>query len=99
MIVKPTRFRELPLLTRATAQNDYSMMVDGLVAGRIMLRPGAFGVSRWFWTVTGLAMVQAVLASSAETESLEEPRLQFREAFDRWLTWAFAHDRQVHWLG
>ena len=59
----------------------------------------AFGVSRWFWTVAGLAMVQAVLASSAETESLEEPRLQFREAFDRWLTWAFAHDRQVHWLG
>jgi hypothetical protein len=48
MIVKPTRFRELPLLTRATAQNDYSMMIDGLVAGRIMLRQAAFGASRWF---------------------------------------------------
>ena len=99
MIVQPTHFRDLPLLTRDTAQYDYSMMIDGLVAGRIMLRPGAFGVSRCFWTVAELAMVQAVLASSAETESLEEPRLQFREAFDRWLTWAFAHDRQVHWFG
>ena len=49
--------------------------------------------------MTGLAMVQAVLASSAETEPLEEPRLQFCEAFDRWLTWALAHDRQVHWFG
>ena len=81
------------------AANDYSVMIDGLMGGRIMLLPGAFGVSRCFWPVNGLAMVQAVPASSAETKSLEEARLQFREAFDRWLTWALAHDRQVHWFG
>ena len=40
MIVKPTHFRDLPLLTRDTAQSDYSMIIDGLVADRIMLRPG-----------------------------------------------------------
>ena len=99
MQVDPTRFRDLALLTRATAQNDHSVMIDGLMAGRIMLRPASFGVSRWFWTVTGPAMVQAGLASSGETETLDEARLAFREAFDRWLTWALVHDRKVHWLG
>ena len=42
------------------AANDYPVMIDSLMAGRIMLRPGAFGVSRCFWAVPGLAMVQAV---------------------------------------
>lgn len=99
MHLDPSRFRDLPLLTRATAQNDHSVKIDGLLAGRIMLRPAAFGVSRWFWTVTGPAMVQAGLPSSGEAETLEEARLQFRQAFDRWMAWAMAQNGPVTWHG
>jgi hypothetical protein len=48
MILGADRFQDLPILTRATATNYYSVMIDGIRAGRIMLRPAAFGVSRWF---------------------------------------------------
>jgi hypothetical protein len=99
MKVDPTRFRDLPRLTRATTQSDYSVMIDGLNAGRIMLRPKAFGHSLWFWTITGPAMVQARLSSSGEAETLEDARLGFREAFDKWLDWALAQDQPVHWFG
>lgn len=47
MIIDPHRFVGQALLPKATAENDYSVTVDGLVAGRIMLRPTAFGTSRW----------------------------------------------------
>ena len=42
MIIDPHRFVGKQLTPKATAENDYSVTVDGLVAGRIMLRPAAF---------------------------------------------------------
>jgi hypothetical protein len=51
--VDPRRFTGLPLITKATAEDDYSVLIDGLRAGRIMRQPRAFGQTVWFWTVTG----------------------------------------------
>lgn len=74
MIIDAHRFTGKQLLSKAIAKDDYRVTVDGLVAGRIMLRPAAFGASRWFWTITGPAMVQAQLPSSGEAESFAEAR-------------------------
>ena len=40
--------------------------------------------------MTGPAILHAGLASSGETENLEQTLLQFCEVFDKWLTWALA---------
>ena len=99
MQLDPTRFQDLPLLTRAMAANDCTVSINGLVSDRIMFRPASIGASRWFWTGTGPAMVQAGLAASGETGSLEEVRLRLREAFDGWLTWTLAPGEPVLWHG
>lgn len=99
MIIEPHRFVGQALVPKVIGRDDYSVGVDGLVAGRIMLRPAAFGTSRWFWSITGPALVQAELPSSGEADSLEDARVAFREMYDRWLTWAVAQEGKVHWMG
>ena len=99
LTVEPSRFTGLPLITKATAENDHSVMCDGLRAGRIMLQPIANGQEIWLWTITGPAMVQAGLSSSGKADSLEEARQAFRAQFDRWLEWALAADAAVYWHG
>lgn len=99
MIIDPHPLVGQALVPKAIAKDDIRVSIDGLVAGRIMLRPAAFGASRWFWTITGPAMVQAGLPSSGEAGSIEEARVAFREAFDRWLAWALEAPEPVRWLG
>ncbi len=95
--IEPSRFRGLPLITKATAENDFSVMCDGLGVGRILLTPIANGAAVWFWTITGPALVQAGLSSSGQADSLEAARQAFRTRFDEWLAWALAADVAVRW--
>ena len=95
--VEPGRFAGVPLITKANAENDYTVLCDGLRAGRIMFTPIANGASIWLWTITGPALVQANLSSSGNAPSLAEARQAFRERFDQWLAWALAADVAVHW--
>lgn len=99
LTVEPSRFIDQALVTRATAENDYSVLIDGLRAGRIRLTPIANGETTWFWTVTGPALVQAGLSSSGNAASLGEARQAFRERFDQWLAWALDTDAAVYWHG
>lgn len=99
MIIDPHRLVGQALVPKATAVHDYRITVDGLAAGRIMLRPAAFGVAHWFWTITGPLMVQAQLPSSGEAETIEEARVAFRSAFDRWLAWALEAPVSVRGMG
>lgn len=99
MTLNPQRFVGQHLVAKTTAENDYSVIIDGLVAGRFMLWPAALGASLWFWTITTPAIAQVELASSGEAETLEEARLQFRETLDKWLAWAMAYDGPVYWKG
>jgi hypothetical protein len=96
--VDPRRFTGLPLVTKAIAEDDYIVLIDGIRAGRIMRQARSFGNTVWLWTVTGPALVQAGLTSSGEADTLDEAKLAFREAFDRWLDWALAADVAVHWM-
>lgn len=97
--IDPHRLVGVPLMSKATAEHDYSILIDGLTAGRIMLRPAAFGASRWFWTITGPLLVHAGLSSSGEAETIEEAWAAFRETFDRWLAWALEAPVPVSWMG
>lgn len=95
--IDPHRFTGLPLMSKATAQDDYSIFIDGLQAGRIMRQARAFGNETWFWTITGPALVQAGMTSSGEAETLDAARQAFRERFDEWLTWATAASGRIYW--
>lgn len=97
--IDPHRFVDKQLVAKAAAENDFVITVDGLAAGRIMLRPVSGGRSEWLWSITGPGMAQAGLASSGTAESLQEARQGFRKAFDRWLAWALQHDGRVWWFG
>lgn len=99
LTIEPARFISQPLVTKAIAENDYSVLCDGLLAGRIMLRPVANGASHWFWTITGPSLVQANLSSSGQADSLDAARKAFRERFDLWLAWALAANVAVYWHG
>ncbi len=99
LTIEPSRFTGLPLITKVAAENDYSVLCDGLRVGRIMLTPIANGAAVWLWTITGPALVQAGLSSSGKADSLEEARQIFRVQFDKWLAWALAADVAVYWHG
>jgi len=96
--VDPRRFTAVPLITQPLARNDYSVQMDGLNAGRIMLQPRPSGQQVWLWTITGPILVHAGLNSSGEADTLEEACKAFQETFNRWLNWALACDVPVHWL-
>jgi len=96
--VDPRRFTAVPLITKALARNDYSVLMDGLNAGRIMLQPRSSGQHVWLWTITGPILLHAGLHSSGEADTLEEARQALREAFVRWHNWALTCDVPVHWM-
>lgn len=55
--VETRRFSGLPLVTGASAEDDYSVSIDSMRAGRIMRQARSFGQTVWLWTVTGLRQV------------------------------------------
>lgn len=95
--VEPARFVGAQLVSQSIGENDYSVSIDGLRAGRILLQPIANGASIWLWTITGPALVQAGLSSSGNAPSLAEARQALRARFDQWLARALAADVAVHW--
>lgn len=99
LTIEPSRLVGQPLVTQVRAENDYTVSIDGLTAGRIMLQPIANGATTWLWTITGPALVQAGLSSSGNAATLAEARQAFRVQFDLWLEWALAADAAVRWHG
>lgn len=99
LTIEPGRFVGQPLIMRRAAENDFTVMVDGLRAGRIMLREVANGRLHWFWTVTGPGLVQANINSSGEADTLDDAKAAFRDRFDAWLSWAIKADVAVYWHG
>lgn len=95
--IDPHRLTGVPLVSKATAQDDYSIFIDGMTAGRIMRQARSFGKETWLWIITGPALVQAGMTSSGEAETLEQARVAFRERFNEWLTWATASSSPVYW--
>ncbi len=88
MIVDPARFHEKPLILRRLDGDDFSVRVDGLMLGRIMLKPISGGAAVWLWTITGPYMQPPLQPSSGDCETLEQAKAALRGAWDLWLRYA-----------
>lgn len=95
--VDPAAFEGLPLLLKKQAQDDYAVLVNDMVAGRIMAKPVAGGRVVWFWTVTGPYLPDHLRPSNGDADTLDEAKTVFRAKFDKWLAWASTLQHQVVW--
>lgn len=96
--VDPRQFIGQQMTLSPIDDGDYSVMIAGLRAGRIMrtVRMGRRTV--WFWTLTGPYLNSAGSTSSGEADSLLEAKAAFRQAFDRWLKWAVGKEKLAVWF-
>ena len=89
----PDRFQGVPFIRKEIATNDHCILIDGLVAGRIVSQSRSHGKSVWFWTVTGPYIPSELLPSNGETDTLEEAQEAFRAKFQQWQAWATSHSQ------
>ena len=99
--VDPNRFTGKTFIRRKTfpdSQDDYSIRIDGLTAGRIMKMKGAFQREFWLWTLTGPAYPHNQ-PHNGEEETFEAARDAFKELFWEWQSWALKQCGKVTWYG
>lgn len=99
--VDPNRFEGKPLFLQRAGPDDYYVLADGLVAGRITrnLRPASDAV--WVWSLTGPVFTVPGSTIHAEAENFEVARSKIRGAFVEWLAWAKtaeARGEKVSWM-
>jgi hypothetical protein len=97
--VDPRRFLTKPLVLKAVADGEASVMIDGLRAGRILQQVHSDQRIIFVWSLTGPYRIAAGLTSAGEADTLEEAKAAVRKAFDAWLTWALAKDMPMAWHG
>ena len=98
--VDPNRFTGKEFTRRHAfphTTNDYSIVIDGLCAGRIMKKINAFQTFRWMWTLTAPYFPGPV--SSGEEETFEAAREAFKKLFWQWHAWALQQPGMVTWYG
>ena len=77
--------------------NDYSMIIDGLNACRIMKMKGGFQREFWLWTMTGPAYPHH--QQSGEAETFDAGAEAFMKLFWQWHAWALRQPGRVTWYG
>lgn len=95
--IDPATLEGQPLILKAAAPNDYTVMVLDRIAGRIMAKPVTGGRTVWFWTVTGPYLPERLRPGDGDAETLEEAKAAFRAKFDAWLAWAKDLQHPVVW--
>ena len=99
--VDPNRFTDKEFTRRPAFPNhpnDYSMIIDGLIAGRIMqmMRPG--GRVMWFWSLTAPYYPRSN-PHNGEEETFEAASEAFMKLFWEWHAWALKQPGKVTWYG
>jgi hypothetical protein len=79
------------------AANDFSIIIDGLVAGRIMQKKRADQRVIWFWTMT--APYYPFKMHHGEEETYEAARDAFKAQFWEWHKWALKQTGMATWYG
>ena len=99
--VDPRRFTGKRFTRRKAfpdSQDDYSILIDGLVAGRIMKKTMAFQRVTWFWTLTG-PYFPGPKSHDGEEDTFEAAREAFKKEFWQWHAWALKQPGKVTWYG
>ena len=88
--VNPQRFEGKPLLLKQAAPDDYNILADGLLAGRIMQITRGARKLVWGWSLTGpyCNAPDCIMTSHAQADSLEDAKTAVKAAFLEWLNWA-----------
>jgi hypothetical protein len=97
--IYPDRFQGVPFIRKEIAKNDFSILIDGLVAGRIINQPRSHVKTVWFWTVTGPYIPPELQPTNGEAETLEVAQEAFRAKFLQWQGWAAAQGKDALWHG
>jgi hypothetical protein len=95
--IYPDRFQDKPFIRREIATNDHCILIDELVAGRIVNQTRSHGKSVWFWTVTGPYIPSELLPTNGEAETLEEAQEALKVKFLQWQAWAVAQGKDALW--
>jgi hypothetical protein len=95
--IDPASLKDVPLMLKQLADDDFSVRVAGRLAGRIMAKPVAGQREVWFWTITGPCIPMDLQPSSGDAETIEEAKEAFRAKFDRWREWAETLGHDVVW--
>ena len=99
--VDPSRFTGKNFTRRKAFPNshdDYSILIDGLKAGRIMKMIRAGQREVWFWTLTAPYYPQGT-QHSGEEYTYEAARDAFKKLFWEWHAWALKQPGKVTWYG
>lgn len=98
--VDPKRFEGKPLFLQRAGPDDYYVLADGHVAGRITRTLRTKSDAVWVWSLTGPSLTEPSLTSHGDAENFEVARSRIRAAFLQWLNWAnlaAARGERVAW--
>jgi hypothetical protein len=95
--IYPDRFQGVPFIRKEITKNDYSILIDGLVAGRIINQPRSDGKTVWFWSVTGPYIPPELQPTNGEAETLEVAQQALKVKFLQWQRWAIAESKEAAW--
>jgi hypothetical protein len=98
--VDPQQLIGKPLKRRKTfpySTWDFTITIDGLVAGRIMEKRNVEQQLVWFWTMT--APYYPFKQHSGEEETYEQARDAFKALFEEWHSWALRQTGWATWYG
>jgi hypothetical protein len=89
-----------PALTlKRAAAYDYVVMFGNRCAGRIMLKPKAFGASVWLWTITGPYVSPTMQPSHGEADNLEDAKVSFKSKWQALSNSAAKSGLELRWVG
>ena len=99
--VDPHRFTGKSFARRKafpTSPDDYIILIDGLVAGRIMQKTSAGQRVVWFWNMTA-AYYPIKALHYGEEETFEAATEAFKKMFWQWYAWAMKQAGPATWYG
>ena len=99
--VDPKRFTGKAFTRRRTSPDskaDYAIVIDGLIAGRIMKKTLSFQRVTWFWSLTA-PYFPVSTPQNGDEETFEAARDAFKKLFWEWHAWALKQQGKVTWYG
>jgi hypothetical protein len=85
--VDPNKLSGKAFTRKAIGANDYSVLIDGLTAGRIMQMQVSGGAMKWLWTIGGRYLPPELQPTNGQVETLEQAQEAFQAKFWQWHTW------------